>query len=1262
MNIIQRARMPGANRARDDENRSRPTARRCDPHRTWPALVATALLAGSCTAALGMEQARPEIITPKGIDCADTPFGASIPISRNIEPVYLVGYANIQLLSEYEASESPTGSPLDRLYRVSMLQGTLPTKPFQRATAVDLNGDGRDEIAAAFSDGTDVYIGIFERVNGPSPSASLIGVWNYNEFVEANGIDIQAGDFDGSGDGKQELAVSWRTQGTTRVVFLEGAADGTIADAPNLPSGNWLAPSGSEVAPRMAVGDFLLDGRDQVVLAGTSTDPLTLDMDLIEYQTPWSDVLDHPGTAGGVGSKRFTNAIGRFATDDDPEPLGRAFEVESVLAVGGNLVDTAAAELVVLPMLWQTSNNGIIKLRPFKAIGQRLFHFETSRGAPDGDGAGPITGIALGNNGSHDSSRYFEIYQYPSGTDVPQAPSYTAAIASLDGLTNTIVVARAGVNPDSTAGSQCGLVWWANPAYVRLAAGFTYEDKGGGSDGTRAIQFTNTSHGVAGKTYTWNFGSGVGTTNEVNPIRRLPVGTRNVKLTVSLPDGQSAEYQVAVNVQPGASGGRTPAFVYGIDPSLHEHGIDENSLSPGVYGPDAHVSLAVGDIDGDFAPEVLTIAKDGADTVYQHVWRLGNPQNLDYDHRAQGEVAMPASDLAVIATDFDGDSMHATIGVDCRNVTDRVMRTITYLPPYWQNLQTSFAASYGQSSSTSSSYEERMGSYTANDVSGHFGAAVEISPFGVKVFEAQALATVGHSWQSEHGELHGNEYGYTINSGKSVSAGEALITADTTHANCYSYDVTTSEGIVPDSSFRACETLPGTTYEAVTASNWNRISNQTPPVRVPLNWIPVQRDWASLAMFRPVASSASFAAGSAASNVVDGLFTTAAESTATTNQPYVEIDLGGVRDISSIRVFPALPDADVTDSFERENITRLNVQELWGFRVYASETPFAGTGVPTGSGVSEYRQNTGDTESFYRVWNVWTLDPNDPGQALRARYIRLQYPGSTPVRLNVGEIQVFGDTHSEPPAFPEAVCDPLVGDGFMLAKVWNPLEHGYRNVELRGDMLWSGASGVGTDDGATGVTLDSGACRNGMDNSILTPPYIVPPNDYGIWRGEVVGEQDISTSWSLDSESTSTIGSYSSIDSASRIGAEFEVKVGVGVSAVVGGSYEFTTGATREVQNSVSWGEGLGISGEISGFTNPSQGTVEACKYGPRPFAFRRSDYSDAGTRQDAYVTDYVIRQEEIGSPWTRASVPAICYTGDGGIDYIFADGFDPFE
>src|SRR5690606_4001349 len=132
---------------------------------------------------------------------------------------------------------------------------------------------------------------------------------------------------------------------------------------------------------------------------------------------------------------------------------------------------------------------------------------------------------------------------------------------------------------------------------------------------------------VAGKTYTWNFGSGVGTTNEVNPIRRLPVGTRNVKLTVSLPDGQSAEYQVAVNVQPGASGGRTPAFVYGIDPSLHEHGIDENSLSPGVYGPDAHVSLAVGDIDGDFAPEVLTIAKDGADTVYQHVWRLGNPQN-----------------------------------------------------------------------------------------------------------------------------------------------------------------------------------------------------------------------------------------------------------------------------------------------------------------------------------------------------------------------------------------------------------------------------------------------------------------------------------------------------------------------------------------------------------------------------------------------------------------------------------------------------------
>jgi hypothetical protein len=235
---------------------------------------------------------------------------------------------------------------------------------------------------------------------------------------------------------------------------------------------------------------------------------------------------------------------------------------------------------------------------------------------------------------------------------------------------------------------------------------------------------------------------------------------------------------------------------------------------------------------------------------------------------------------------------------------------------------------------------------------------------------------------------------------------------------------------------------------------------------------------------------------------------------------------------------------------------------------------------------------------------------------------------------------------------------------YPVAEVHDPHadEQGFRNIELRGDLIWSGASDAANAaiPHATGVTLaDGGACINGMDNEV--PVFGPPPPvaaEYGIWDGIAVGG-DAQTFWSLDQSSSTTQGNYSSLDSSTHLGVEFEVQVGLGVKAIVGASYEFTMGTTKETQNSISWGSGLGISGEVGGFVDPLPGVVTACKYKPRPYAYRRQEFSDAGSLQDMYVTDYVVRQGQLGGVWQRGNVAETCYTGEGMVDRIFDDGFD---
>ena len=1229
--------------------------------------LACRLLAAMLSLPATASQAPPATPVPMGIDCEETPFGLSIPFARDIEPIYLTGGAAGQFFEEFRPGTAGNPDPVEPVFRTGLVQGSLPAVPFQKGTHVDLDGNGRDEVAVAFSNGSGVSVGIYTRASGFEPTAQLIDTWSYAEGVVADSIDIKAGDFDGSQDGRQELALSWQNGGSTRIVFLRGSDDGGILDAPDAPSGNWTAPSGSGASPRMAVGDFLLDGRDQVVLVGTGLAPLALDMDLVEFATRWPGVLTHAGSVGNVGSLRFSNAIALFATDTDPNPLPGTRWIDGIpmlQVAAGDLVDTAAAELVVAPTILGRSSI-IGGWDYFSAIGQRLFHFETTRDVATND----VLGVALGNGGSHDSSRFHEIYTwaFPGFQYAPLPPAYAMTIAALNGgsnpIGNRIIVARAGIEngkvdaPDATG----GLSWSANDAKVRLAAGFAWQTLaplGSEAPGVRSVQFTSTAHGVI-ESHTWDFGGSI--SHETNPVRSFTTGSHAVSLTVKEVGGATQTWSTTINVNAGTSGGHHPAFVYAIDASgASGHGADPSAVYGNAAGASSRLGLAIGDVDNDGITDVLTASSSLDAKLHRHVWSFREGSASSYDFRKVSEpFGSAVSDLEMLAPDFDGNSVRATIGLDCRRVTDQLVRSVTFMPPYWRNLQSEvyMTTTYGQSTSQSSSYESRSGSYASHDVTGYFGATQEVNVpiLGLKLYEWTLKGSAGHTWQSGRGQLHGNENEYTVNQGFGTQHGEGLVTADTTLSDCYAYDVVTSDGPLEQSALRACEVLPGgTTYEATNIVRRNSLADEVRPIQVPLSWTPIQRDWASRALFRPatVSNRITLVQGNTGEEANDGRFTTSLESRAAVLEPYVQIDLGEVRDISSIRVYP----------------TEQRVEDLWGYRIYASQDPIAGDGVPTGAGVREFRQNTGGTESFYRTWNLYTLDRNDPTQPLRARYIRLQHPGPAPVELHVAEIQVFGETHAEPPEFPEAICDPFNGDGVLLARVWSPIpgdphadEYGFRNIELRGDLIWSGASDAANAAvaHATGVMRDGAACINGMDNeNPVFGPFPPVAAEYSIWDGIAVGG-DAQTFWGLD-QSTSTIqGSYNSLDSSTHLGVEFEVQVGLGVKAIVGASYEFTMGTTNETQNSMSWGSGLGISGEVGGFEDPAPGVVASCKYKPRPYAYRRQEFSDAGALQDMYVTDYVVRQGTVGGLWRRGQVAEACYTGEGMVDRIFDDGFD---
>ena len=1161
----------------------------CAPRAVGRALLAAALVGMTGVAQAAAPAPLPRFLAaPQGIACESTPFGQHAPLAQDIEGMSLLASTGLNVIDEYRPSMGAELPPFVRVYRGNLLQGGLSGAQFQRAASIDFNGDGRDEVVAAYRmpDGS-LKLGVYHR--GTPADADLFDTWSFNQPFSQ--VELAAGDLDGSADGHQELGVLLRTaSGGVRVFVLDGDGNGGIAEMDGSHAGHWQR-SGPYNAVALAVGDLLLDGHDQLAVVSDSGfgQSRTLNYELLEYQ-PGTDQLPIDPADSAIGSIAFNSPLVTF----EPGP-----GVDSVLKIDadtGDVVDGAAAELVVHVQFKQSD---------YDYIGQRLVHFTTTRNENNG-----ITGIDLFRRSP---TQAFDASRLVQGQNENGLASFEATIANVDARAPAeIVLAR------SIPGGLFTVS--ATRVAVDRMAGFSFVSN------NQTANFSNTSTGDP-VSYSWNFDDGTGPIHAANPTHTFGTnGTYDVTLVATYADDSTHSYSHPVVISTTADqGGIESTWSYHFEPTAYEASypvVDTNDVS--------FVNVASGDVDRDGTVEVLTAMRNTTGIVVRSRWWLedvNDPASFAGSHLSESNTAfngMTAMDL--LASDFDGDSLHGTLGDECVQVTEPQVRQVVWLPPYFGVLQSAAEklSSWGQSTSGTSSSETRSGSYTSHDVSGYVGIEVGTPDNLPYTIEASVSFTAGRNWQTAHGQVHGEDSTLTVDQGSEQTQGEALLIYEENSFDCYSYDVfRAADGLDPDSRMRMCAQIDGSRYlTAGDAVQWDTtipaaaISN--PAIgHKPAQWFPLHRDWSSLALFRPVSSNTAFVTDGEAIRATDGVFGTEAQSGGASMQPYIEIDLGRVRDVSNIRVFPATGQAAY----------------LTGFRLYASRTPMGGSGLPSGAGVTVFTQETEDNASYDR-WNIWTRDPAQPTDLLHARYIRLQHPGSATLRI--AEVQVFGDLHLDPPAYPQAVCDQVADDDVFSALVWNTQAAKFAAIDVRGNLLWSGAGDWPTPGGDD----DYPDCTNNANVTVQA-----------IWPTTVIGASATST-WNLSQSQGSLNGTTKSFDNATRVGAAFDFKAGFIAKVITGAAYEFTKGITKEVQNSSYWSEGLDMGGAIGGFDSSLPDVINTCRYNPRPYAYHQPDRSDTGYRHDVYTVDYVVREGP--ALWKREAVPSICYG-----DRIFASGFE---
>jgi hypothetical protein len=649
------------------------------------------------------------------------------------------------------------------------------------------------------------------------------------------------------------------------------------------------------------------------------------------------------------------------------------------------------------------------------------------------------------------------------------------------------------------------------------------------------------------------------------------------------------------------------------------------------------IEVAIGDANSDAVGDVylafIALAGGGNNTPVTKVRRFS------LDAPANENAIPPAASFALRASydfpsnfpvtslidlrvgDVDQDSVVARISAQCRRVREPLVRTVVKIPPYWERLQDAApeaAAAIGRTITSGGTVSQRYNTFTSHDVSGYFGAQFGSETIGFKVV---AKATAGGNWQTTRGVETAFEQSTEFAESQSQSQGEGLVVVEENLFDCYSFNVERGGQQVPASTVRACEIVRvgenGVNPRLITGTDlvtWDT-STASDPIdgTQPAQWKPLHPDWANIALFRPVTSLVGISAGTP-ENLTDGRFNTAVRASTATITGALNIDLGEVRDITNIRLW-------------HEGNGQPRVQRL---TVHASENPFTGFLPPSGVPTFAFDPRT---DNGVDRWNIWTRNPATDAP-LRARYIRIQVPPNT--SLAVSEVQVFGEVHREPVDYPDAVCDPIGGDGTFLAVVADKVSvpNQWRAIEVRGDLLWSGVPGQ-------------------IEPRCGSPAFYPGFRSAAIW--DQVGFAGTAVNaWSMTDASSNLIGSNTSIEHSARFGAEIEAELGLVVGAVAGIAYEFATGVTQESGTTMYWGQSLQYAGAMRGFNNP---TAANCDYRPQPYSYTVTDRSSSGYTHRYTVVDYVVR----GLGWSRigGSPPAAnCFPARG--DAVFSNSFEP--
>jgi hypothetical protein len=448
---------------------------------------------------------------------------------------------------------------------------------------------------------------------------------------------------------------------------------------------------------------------------------------------------------------------------------------------------------------------------------------------------------------------------------------------------------------------------------------------------------------------------------------------------------------------------------------------------------------------------------------------------------------------------------------------------------------------------------------------------------------------------------------------------------------CYSYNVHVGELNDSGSNIRSCELIRKSGNDdlrSFTPSDlvtWDTITASSNGQGQPTQWIPLTPDWASVALFHaPTANFVPQGLGATLAAATDGKFATAVQSLPMV-QPYIQIDLGRAQPLTNIRVFPQSG----------------HPGDLDGFSVYVSTDPFVGNAPPSASAKTGVYAPDPASGNGFDHWNVWLRDLQTQAPRV-ARYVRLQAPGLAPTTLRISELEVFGDSHVEPPAYPQAVCDTARDDGLFTALMYDSGTAAYRKVDVHGKMLWSAAP-IDANCGSDFADTDA-QHKDGVQHT-------------QIWSSVTISGSG-SNAWDLTDATSNVVGNNTSISHSARVGAELDVEAGAVVKANIGGAYEFSTGVTQDSETTMYWGSELLYAGGVGGFqpvaNNPSFVTAQ-CEYRTHPYAYTTSEHSNIGYEQQFTVIDYVVRD----LTWSRGAnpPPAPCYTTPP--DTLFRGGFE---